>query len=142
LLWSRGGFRVHVDGPAALVERLKRHFESTPSGRFDADLMGQRVYEKPFEVRATQEPPPEKATTTPLGRHLDGCRIGFDLGGSDRKVAAVREGEAVFSEETVWDPYHQPIRSTTSTESWTRSGARPPICRAWTRLAGARRGCM
>ena len=108
LLWSRGGFRVHVDGPAALTERLKRHFESTPSGRFDADLMGQRVYEKPFEVVATKTPPAEKAATTPLGRHLDGCRIGFDLGGSDRKVAAVREGEVVFSEETVWDPYHQP----------------------------------
>ena len=46
--------------------------------------------------------------TKPLGRHLDGCRIGFDLGGSDRKVAAVVNGEVVFSEETVWDPYHKP----------------------------------
>jgi predicted NBD/HSP70 family sugar kinase len=43
-----------------------------------------------------------------LGRHLDGCRIGFDLGGSDRKVAAVLEGKVVFSDETVWDPYFQP----------------------------------
>ena len=42
-----------------------------------------------------------------LGRHLDGCRIGFDLGGSDRKVAAVVDGKVVFSEETVWDPYPQ-----------------------------------
>jgi len=42
-----------------------------------------------------------------LGRHLDGCRIGFDLGGSDRKVAAVLEGKVVFSEETIWDPYPQ-----------------------------------
>ncbi len=46
--------------------------------------------------------------TKPLGRHLDGCRIGFDLGGSDRKVAAVIDGRVVFSEETVWDPYHKP----------------------------------
>src|SRR5262249_1048165 len=44
-------------------------------------------------------------STTPLGRHLEGCRIGFDLGGSDRKVAAVIDGKVVFSEETVWDPY-------------------------------------
>ena len=46
--------------------------------------------------------------TKPLGRHLDGNRIGFDLGGSDRKVAAVIDGRVVFSEETVWDPYHKP----------------------------------
>ena len=46
--------------------------------------------------------------TKPLGRHLDGNRIGFDLGGSDRKVAAVIDGRVVFSDETVWDPYHKP----------------------------------
>src|SRR6267378_2501706 len=45
---------------------------------------------------------------TSLGRHLDGCRIGFDLGGSDRKVAAVIDGKVVFNDETVWDPYFQP----------------------------------
>src|SRR5438445_71259 len=50
----------------------------------------------------------DRASTQPLGRHLDGCRIGFDLGGSDRKVAAVIDGKVVFSEETVWDPYPQP----------------------------------
>jgi predicted NBD/HSP70 family sugar kinase len=35
---------------------------------------------------------------------LDGCRIGFDLGASDRKVSAVVDGEAVYTEEVVWDP--------------------------------------
>jgi alpha-L-arabinofuranosidase len=39
---------------------------------------------------------------------MDGCRIGFDLGGSDRKVAAVIDGKVVFSDETVWDPYFNP----------------------------------
>jgi len=39
---------------------------------------------------------------------LDGCRIGFDLGGSDRKAAAVVDGEVKFSEEIVWDPYFEP----------------------------------
>ena len=42
-----------------------------------------------------------------LGRNLTGCRIGFDLGGSDRKAAAVIDGKVVFSEEIVWDPYFQ-----------------------------------
>ncbi|GAI61445.1 unnamed protein product, partial [marine sediment metagenome] len=31
-------------------------------------------------------------------------RIGFDLGASDRKVSAVIDSKAVFSEEVVWNP--------------------------------------
>jgi predicted NBD/HSP70 family sugar kinase len=56
----------------------------------------------------TKALPAERRSAGSLGRHLDGCRIGFDLGGSDRKVAAVIEGKVVFSDETVWDPYFQP----------------------------------
>lgn len=43
-----------------------------------------------------------------IGKHLDGNRIGFDAGGSDRKVSAVVNGEAIFSEETVWLPKVNP----------------------------------
>jgi predicted NBD/HSP70 family sugar kinase len=35
---------------------------------------------------------------------LEGCRIGFDLGATDRKVAAVVDGQVVFTEEVLWDP--------------------------------------
>ena len=35
---------------------------------------------------------------------MNGCRIGFDAGGSDRKVSAVMDGEVLYSEETVWYP--------------------------------------
>jgi predicted NBD/HSP70 family sugar kinase len=69
--------------------------------------MGERIYERPFEIVCTDDLPAVRATTAPLGRHLDGCRIGFDLGGSDRKVAAVIDGKCVFSEETVWSPIGQ-----------------------------------
>jgi predicted NBD/HSP70 family sugar kinase len=106
-LWSRGGFRLHLDAPADLVDSLRAHFTDTAPGRFDAEMIGQRVYDRPLEILHTRSLPPAHATTAPLGRHLDGCRIGFDLGGSDRKVAAVIDGRVVFSEETVWDPYPQ-----------------------------------
>ena len=108
LLWSRGGFRVHFDGPPELGAQLDRYFKDTPTGRFDAQLMGERIYERPFAVVTTKDLPPPRATTTPLGRHWNGCRIGFDLGASDRKAAAVQDGKGVFSEETVWDPVPQP----------------------------------
>jgi predicted NBD/HSP70 family sugar kinase len=45
--------------------------------------------------------------TVAVGGDLRGCRIGFDLGASDRKAAAVIDGEVVFSEEVAWDPSHQ-----------------------------------
>lgn len=108
LLWSRGGWRIHVDGPAALAAGLAAHYRDTPAGKFDSHLVGERMFDHPIEVVCTKELPPERRSAASLGRHLDGCRIGFDLGGSDRKVAAIVEGKVVFSEETVWDPYFQP----------------------------------
>jgi predicted NBD/HSP70 family sugar kinase len=108
ILWSRGGWRIHVDGPAPLVAELASHYRDTPTGRFDAELVGLRMFDHPLEVVHTRALPDEHSETRPLGRHLDGCRIGFDLGGSDRKVAAVVDGKVVFSEEAVWDPYHKP----------------------------------
>ncbi len=107
LLWSRGGWRLAVTGPSELADGLRRHYLDAEAGRFDADMMGGRVYEKPLTVEHVSELPPERSATQSLGRHWDGCRIGFDLGGSDRKVSAVREGEPVFTEETVWDPIKQ-----------------------------------
>ncbi len=109
LLWSRGGWRIHCAGPKEIAARLQAHFRETPTGRFDSNLIGEKVYDRPIEVVACDfaSVPRERASTQPLGRHLDGCRIGFDLGGSDRKVAAVQDGNVVFSDETVWDPYFQ-----------------------------------
>ncbi|MDE0819814.1 MAG: ROK family protein [Opitutales bacterium] len=107
LLWSRGGWRVHLSGPIGLAARLHSHFQDTATGRFDSNLIGEKVYGQAIEVLPTREIPAEQSAAQPMGRHLDGCRIGFDLGGSDRKVAAVIDGEVVFSEETVWDPYHK-----------------------------------
>ncbi len=108
LLWSWGGWRVYLDGPQALGDQLANHFRKTAAGKFDSHIIGEKIYDHPIEVVVTHELPPPRAVTKPLGRHLDGCRIGFDLGGSDRKVAAVMDGKVVFSEETVWDPYFHP----------------------------------
>lgn len=108
LLWGWGGYRVYLNGSKTLGDKLKAHFAETATGRFDADIMGNRIYERPFEIVVTSDIPPARAATAPLGRHLNGCRIGFDLGGSDRKTAAVIDGKVVFSEEVVWDPYMQP----------------------------------
>jgi predicted NBD/HSP70 family sugar kinase len=111
LLWGYGGWRIHVAGPESLVAALRRHYAEDAPGEFDSEIIGQRIYDRPIEalhVASAAQLPVPKATTAPLGRHWNGCRIGFDLGGSDRKVAAVVDGKCVFTEETVWDPYFQP----------------------------------
>ncbi|HXI52155.1 MAG TPA: hypothetical protein VNH84_11635 [Candidatus Saccharimonadales bacterium] len=106
LLWSRGAWRLHFHGPDDLGRRLQAHYQETATGRFDAGIMGRRIYERPFEVvlAAAADLPAAHESSAPLGRHLQGCRIGFDLGASDRKVAAVVDGRTVFSNETLWDP--------------------------------------
>lgn len=106
LLWSRGGARIHFCGPAELGERLRAYYRESATGRFDADIMGERIYGMPLEVIICDAAalPASLENTAPLGRHLDGCRIGFDLGASDRKIAAVVDGETVFSAEFPWSP--------------------------------------
>jgi predicted NBD/HSP70 family sugar kinase len=108
LLWSRGGWRIYIDGPEPSARALAAHYRETPTGRFDANFVAERIFDHPLEVVHTRDLPQELSKTKPLGRHLEGCRIGFDLGGSDRKVAAVIDGKVVFSDETVWDPYYKP----------------------------------
>jgi predicted NBD/HSP70 family sugar kinase len=108
LIWSRGGFRIHIQGPPALATKIAGYYRDTATGKFDSNIVAERMFDHPLEVIHARELPAERNSATSLGRHLEGCRIGFDLGGSDRKAAAVIDGKVVFSEETVWDPYFQP----------------------------------
>ena len=64
------------------------------------------VYENDFVVVECkkEELPEPKSEKVELNSNLNGCRIGFDAGGSDRKVSAVVDGEVLYSEETVWYP--------------------------------------
>jgi predicted NBD/HSP70 family sugar kinase len=106
MLWTRGGSRIWIDGPDPLVTFLRRHYAEEAAGRFDSLTVGEAVFGAPLEVVAAPRSafPGVTVAPSPLGGHLDGCRIGFDLGASDRKAAAVIDGEVVFSEEILWDP--------------------------------------
>lgn len=106
LLWQRGGFRVYVGGPRSIGHYLQQVYAPGGPRDFDYYFMGEQVYENPFTIITCDpgEVPPARETSKPLGRHLDGCRIGFDLGASDRKASAVIDGQAVYSEEVIWEP--------------------------------------
>ncbi|MEA3375294.1 MAG: ROK family protein [Chloroflexota bacterium] len=106
LLWQRGGWRVYVGGPERVGNYVRACYSPEGPRAFDHRLMGREIYDMPFTVRvcSPQEVPAAQEKGKPLGRHLDGCRIGFDLGASDRKVSAVVDGEPIYSEEVVWEP--------------------------------------
>ena len=109
LLWKHGGWKIVVGGPRSVGEYIRQAYSPEGIRAFDAEFMG-GVYGRPFTVGITipEEIPAPSEGSVALGRHLDGCRIGFDLGATDRKVAAVVDGEPVFTEEVVWDPRNAP----------------------------------
>lgn len=107
LLWQKGGCTIQVAGPPAVVRMLAEAYAPKGLRAFDWDLVGRRMFGQTIRVEAVKKLPAPRETQQPLGRHLDGCRIGFDLGGSDRKCAAVIDGKVVFSDEVVWNPYFE-----------------------------------
>ena len=116
LLWSIGGFRVYILGASQIAQRLAKEYVYFENGEgengkrwFDVQFMSD-VFENGFEIVdcATEaEFPVENDASVSVGGHMDGCRIGFDAGGSDRKVSAVIDGKTVYSEEVVWHPKTQ-----------------------------------
>jgi predicted NBD/HSP70 family sugar kinase len=108
LLWARGGWKLYVGGPKAIGNFIRKTYSATGARKFDCQMM-ELAYGKKFRVVVTtaEEVPANKETQIAAGGHLKGCRIGFDLGASDYKVSAVVDGEAVFTEETPWDPRSQ-----------------------------------
>ena len=105
-LWMQGGFKVYVDDKG-IYDYLCSVYCKGGAREFDWDFMA-NIFEKPFEIVLTDAVPETVENPKPMGGHLEGCRIGFDAGGSDRKVSAVIDGETVFSEEVVWLPKVNP----------------------------------
>ncbi len=110
VIWMKGCCTIMVAGCDAVADMLAATYCKGGPREFDWDFVGRRIFDKNIDivkVACACELPEANGSSMPLGRNLDGNRIGFDLGGSDRKCAAVVNGEVIYSEEVVWDPYHQ-----------------------------------
>ena len=103
ILWMKGGFRIYVSGDETIYNYLCDAYRAGGKQDFDWDYMA-NVFEHPFEVLLVDKVPESKDAPQKIGGHFEGCRIGFDAGGSDRKVSAVIDGQCVYSEEVVWHP--------------------------------------
>jgi predicted NBD/HSP70 family sugar kinase len=109
LLWMKGAPEIHIAGAPEIATALWKIYHPAGARAFDHAFMGEKIFGRKFTIKsvALDALPAATETSLAMGRHLDGCRIGFDLGGSDRKAAALIDGKVVFSEEIAWDPYFQ-----------------------------------
>ncbi|MBR6500182.1 MAG: ROK family protein, partial [Firmicutes bacterium] len=105
-LWMKGGYKIYVNDKN-IYDYLCSVYCKGGEREFDWDFMA-NIFEHEFEIVLTDDIPESKDNPKAMGGHLEGCRIGFDAGGSDRKVSAVIDGETVFSEEVVWLPKINP----------------------------------
>ena len=105
LLWSAGGFRIYLQGDDTIAAQIRDAYRPGGAREFDAGFEFD-MFERPLEVILCGKGDFPTANEQPIrvGGHTNGCRIGFDAGGSDRKVSAVVDGKTVYSEEVVWHP--------------------------------------
>jgi predicted NBD/HSP70 family sugar kinase len=103
LLWQRGASKVLIAGSQDVASHLQLVYSAEGARAFDVDFMT-RVYETPFTIEYVEVVPDSNEPTVSLGRHLEGNRIGFDLGASDYKISAVVDGAAVYADEFPWMP--------------------------------------
>ncbi len=108
LTWSRGGWKLHFGGPKVIGEIIRKTYSLRGARRFDCEMMA-CAYGQSFQVALMrpEKVPARKEMQTAAGGHLNGCRIGFDLGASDYKVSAVVDRKPVFTEEMPWNPVEQ-----------------------------------
>ncbi|MCJ7753047.1 MAG: hypothetical protein MUP13_00640 [Thermoanaerobaculales bacterium] len=108
-LWTEGGSGIVIGGHDALARDISRIYRPQGLRAFDCDVVARRIYLAPMTVTSIglEHLPTGRTASVALGGHLEGCRLGFDLGGSDRKCAAVVDGQVVHSEEVPWNPYFE-----------------------------------
>ena len=106
LLWQKGASTILISGVPEVTAQLAKDYTDEGARAFDVDFMGNLVFDTKFIVKDVAEAdiPPATEPKYKLGGSWKGCRVGFDLGGSDRKCAAVKDGEVIYTEEVPWSP--------------------------------------
>ena len=108
LLWSAGGWKLWLAGPDEIVKPVAAAYTKDGARKFDwefmSDLYGRQMT---VEIVPLGKMPQEHERNIVIKNNTNGNRIGFDLGASDFKISALKEGEVVFSEEFPWDPRNQ-----------------------------------
>ena len=106
LIWMVGGNEIVIEGDKGIIDYILAHKDNDPE-LINSEKGMEEVFKTPFVFSYSDKPLSEKELIIPVSGDFKGQRIGFDAGGSDRKVSAVKDGEVVFSEEVLWLPKEQ-----------------------------------
>jgi len=126
LLWAWGGSSVRISNAPDIVAYLQGVYAADGARRFDYEFMGKTCFDQAFTVEHADDADLKEVLPPATGGvgSLKGNRLGFDLGGSDRKCAAMIDGKVVFSEEIKWSPYFE------SDPAYHRAGIEDSLKRA------------
>jgi len=105
MVWASGGYEILIAAPDAVARHVAAAYSPEGTCAFDCEMMA-LAYDRPLTIKAVEAGamPQPQARVQALGGHLNGCRLGFDLGASDFKISAVQDGETVFADEIPWTP--------------------------------------
>merc|ERR1719362_2432164 len=107
MIWQRSASGLLLSGPPKICEALKAAYSIGGQYEFEVLQMPKvcGTPDKPFTTTICEPSklPPHKDTPQACGTVANGCRLAFDLGKSDIKTVAVKDGEVLYSKETEWD---------------------------------------
>lgn len=131
MLWAFGGYKFYIYGDINLVKYLQKTYSENGERSFDYNFM-KRVYSRPLEFTKVllKDFPAECEKPLKASCKATGYKIGFDAGGSDRKVTATIDGEVIFDSEDVWFP------KLNSDPAYHKAGIKDSIDRAKAALNG------
>ena len=105
IVWAAGGWKLYLAGPDEIVKPIAKAYTKKGARAFDYDFFSS-IYGRPVEVEIVplRKMPEMTEKKSVVKTVADGNRIGFDLGASDFKISALKNGKVVFSKEFPWDP--------------------------------------
>jgi len=107
MMWQRSASGLLLSGPKKICDALKDAY--SVGGLYEYEVLQMPKVcgtpDKPFtaEIVPVEQLPQERDTPQVCGTVANGCRLAFDLGKSDIKTVAVKDGEVLYSKETEWD---------------------------------------
>ena len=109
MLWLYGGYRFYSNLPLELTRKLQALFSGQGQQKFDAEFIVEGIFERKLEFChcALKDMPAPCSEAASVGGKSGGRRLGFDVGGSDKKIAAIAQNNVVFADSIIWDPYPQ-----------------------------------
>ena len=109
LLWMKGGSRIFMTGNKNLFNEISRIYSDDGERAFDNNFIGRTIFDMDlkFYHSSIDFIPRTYDGMIKLGGHMEGNRVGLDIGGTNKKYAIVINGEQTFAEGIPWNPRGQ-----------------------------------